>query len=200
MTGAPEFIACHACDALLREPPLTPGARARCPRCDAVLNEGRAHSTDGVIASAAATIALLITALLLPFVSLRAGGVARDAWLVDAMRAAGGDFWPLALAVGAAIAAIPLTRAAALLYVLVPIRLGAAPPAGARAAFRLAVELRPWSMVEIFIIGVVVALVKVAGLASVSLGAAFWIFVCLAGVAFYEDAALCRRSVWRMLR
>ena len=63
MTGAPEFIACHACDALLREPPLTPGARARCPRCDAVLNEGRAHSTDGVIASAAATIALLITAL-----------------------------------------------------------------------------------------------------------------------------------------
>jgi paraquat-inducible protein A len=97
------------------------------------------------------------------------------------------------------IAAIPMTRAAALIYVLLPIRLGRVPAPGARAVFRLAIELRPWSMVEIFIIGVVVALVKVAGLAVVGLGAAFWMFILLALISFYEDAALCRRTVWRLL-
>lgn len=194
------LIACHHCDALLREPARVRGAvRVRCPRCDAVLTADRAHSTDGVIAAAIATITLLGAALALPFISLRAAGLARDAGLADAVIAAGGDAWPLALAVGALIAAIPLLRAGALLWVLIPIRAGGRPAPGARAAFRLAVELRPWSMIEIFIIGVVVALVKVAGLASVDLGAAFWIFVLLAGVAFYEDAALCRRTVWRML-
>lgn len=194
-----ELIACHACDALMTEPPRQPGARMRCRRCGALLTTDREHSSDGVIAAAVATIFLLAAALALPFISLRAGGAERAAGLIDAMEAAGGEAWPLAFAVGAAIAAIPVTRAVAHLYVLAPMRLGFAPLPGARGAFRLAVELRPWSMIEIFIIGVAVALVKVAGLASVSLGAAFWIFVCLAGVAFYEDAALCRRTVWRML-
>ena len=163
-----------------------------CARCNQQL--GSFH----VIGAAIATIALLGAALALAFISLRAGGLAKDAGLIDAMEAAGGAAWPLTLAVGAAIAAIPMLRAGALLYVLTPIRFGFEPLRGARAAFRLALELRPWSMVEIFIIGVVVALVKVADLASVHLGSAFWIFVGLACVAFYEDAALCRRAVWRM--
>ncbi len=197
--GAPDLIACHECDALLREPPRQAGARTRCPRCGALLTSDRAHSTDGVIAASVATIALLGAALALPFVALHAGGVDRQAGIADAMEAAGGAFWPLAIVVGALIAAIPLARAAALLYVLAPLRLGGQPLPGAKAAFRFAVELRPWSMIEVFIIGVAVALVKISGLAAVELGSAFWIFVCLAGVAFYEDAALCRRTVWRML-
>ena len=197
--GSGALIACWACDALLNEPPVGTPGRARCPRCAAVLTSDRAHSTDGVIASAIATIALLSAALALPFITLRAGGAEKDAALFDAIRAAGEADWPLAVAVGAAIAAIPVGRALALIYALSPLRfMGRAAP-GARWAFRLAIRLRPWSMVEIFIIGVVIALVKVAGLALLDLGAAFWLFVCLAGVAFYEDAALCRRTVWRML-
>ncbi|MEL7463678.1 MAG: paraquat-inducible protein A [Pseudomonadota bacterium] len=197
--AASGLIACWSCDALLNEPPIGAGSRARCPRCDVVLTSDRAHSTDGVIASAVATIALLLAALALPFIDLRAGGAEKHATLIDAMRAAGGENWPLAFAVGAAIAAIPVVRALALLYVLAPLRLAGRAAPGAPGAFRLAIQLRPWSMVEVFIIGVVIALVKVSGLALLELGAAFWIFVCLAGVIFYEDASLCRRTVWRML-
>ena len=58
---------------------------------------------------------------------------------------------------------------------------------------------RPWSMAEIFVIGVAVALVKVSGLASVTLGPAFWSFVLLGVVALMEDAVLCRRSVWDLI-
>ncbi|MFN3261701.1 MAG: paraquat-inducible protein A [Pikeienuella sp.] len=196
-TGEP-LVACHACDALLFEPPAGV-RRARCPRCGAVLTTERAGSLDGVLAAAVSTLALLGAAVALPFVSIDAAGRHSEASVLDAAIAAGGDARALTLAVFAAIVALPATRALALIWTLAPLRLGRPPAPFAREAFRLAVELRPWSMMEIFVIGVAVALVKVAGIAHVGFGAAFWIFVALAAIAFYEDAALCRRTVWRLI-
>lgn len=194
-----QYLACHNCDALLLDVATVESARVSCPRCDSVLTSSLRHSTDGVLISSFCMIILMCAAMLLPFISLSAGGVSRNADILDAARAVSGSAWPLAIAVAAMIAAIPVARAAALIYVLLPIRLMRRPARGARAAFRFAIELRPWSMVEIFVIGVVVALVKVAGLASVGLGAAFWMFIALAMIAFYEDAVLCQRTVWRLL-
>lgn len=196
-----DLIACQTCDALLTEPPATlaRGARARCPRCGAVLAKGSGHALDGAIAAALCTVMLIAAATALPFVSLIAGSRERTATVIDAAAAAGGDAWPLAVAVGALILGVPLLRALALLYALVPLRLGRDRARGARGAFRLAVELRPWSMVEVFVIGVAVALVKIVDLAEVGLGGAFWLFAALALVAFYEDAVLAPRAIWRRL-
>lgn len=192
------LIACHSCDALLTEPPR--GAeRTRCPRCHSVLTTERRGAIDGVLASAVSTIVLLMAAIFLPFITIDVAGRHRDAAVADAIHAAGAEAWLLAIAVGAMIVALPLIRALSLLWVLTPIRLGYAPLRFAKEAFRLAIELRPWSMMEIFIIGAAVALVKIAGLALVGLGAAFWLFVALAAVTLYEDVSLCRRTVWRLL-
>lgn len=193
------LIACYACDALLHERVAAPGSRVRCPRCHAVITAERSLSIDGVLITSFATLVLLAAAMALPFISLNAGGRMQDAAVLDAAIAAGGDAWPLALAVAAMIVAIPVLRACALIYTLLPLRLGAPARRHARAAFRLAIELRPWSMMEIFVIGVAVALVKVASLAVIGLGSAFWLFVVLAALAVMEDASLCRRSVWRMI-
>lgn len=196
--SGPVLIACHICDALLSEPPA--GApRTRCPRCGAILTTERPGALDGVLAATLTTVALLGAGVFLPFVNIEAAGRRQYASVFDAVAAAGGEAWPLALAVGAMVVALPLIRALALLWVLVPLRLGRPVLPFARPAFRLAVELRPWSMVEVFLIGVIVALVKMAGLAIVGLGAAFWLFLVLTVVVFCEDAALCRRSIWRRL-
>lgn len=193
------MMACHACDALLRDVDPEPGVRARCPRCRALLVTGRAFAIDTVLACATATVVMMIAAVSLPFLTLSSLGLSRDASILDAAVAAGGSAWPLTVAVGAAIVAIPVARALALLYALAPVRISGAPIKGARAAFRLAVELRPWAMAEIFIIGVAIALVKVAGFATIGLGAAFGLFVALGFVAMFEDIALCRRTIWRIL-
>lgn len=198
-TKFPDLLACHACDALLQDVEVSVGQRSLCPRCGSVLITARTHSTAGVLASSICIAVLMVAAVMLPFISITAGGIERDAAILDAARAVGGAAWPLAVAVALMIAAIPVARALALIYVLGPISLGYGAAAHARRAFRFAIELRPWSMVEIFLIGVAVALVKVAGMATVGLGSAFWLFVVLALISFYEDAALCRRTVWRML-
>lgn len=193
------LIACPACDALLHERAAPPGCRVRCPRCHEVLTAETHLSLDGVLITSFATLVLLAAALSLPFISLSAGGRFQNAAVLDAAIAAGGDSWPLALAVGAMIALIPALRAVALIYTLLPLRFGAAAFPHARGVFRLAIELRPWSMMEIFVIGVAVALVKVADLATIGLGSAFWLFVLLAALTVIEDASLCRRTVWRMI-
>ena len=54
-------------------------------------------------------------------------------------------------------------------------------------------------MAEIFIIGVSVALVKVAGLATISLGPAFWAFVALVLVTALKDSLMCELTIWKTL-
>ncbi|MEM7507027.1 MAG: paraquat-inducible protein A [Pseudomonadota bacterium] len=195
------LTACHICDALCHDRQPGPGERIRCPRCNTVLRTGRHAAIDRLLALALAVPPLMAIGLAASFLSLSGGGAMNEASVLDAASAvATADTWPLAFAVGALIIALPALRAVALTYVLLPLRLGHAPARHARMAFRMAVDLRPWSMAEIFVIGVAVALVKVTGMASVTLGPAFWSFVLLAMVALMEDAVLCQRSIWDLLR
>lgn len=194
------LIACGTCDALWRDDAPGPGQRVRCPRCRTVLRTARPAALDRVLAFALATPPLMAIALTASFLTLSGGGARREASVTDAAAAiADADTWPLALAVGALIIALPVLRAVALAYVLLPLRLGRPAARHAARAFRLAVELRPWSMAEIFLIGVAVALVKVSGLAAITMGPAFWSFVALAALALMEDAALCEHSVWDLI-
>lgn len=200
MTSEPGLTACPVCDTLVRDRRPEPGERVRCPRCRTVLRHGRTAAIDRLLALSLAVPPLMAIGLTASFLSLDGGGAHSEASVIDAARAMGtAEIWPFAFAVGALFIALPILRAAALCYVLLPVRLGRPPARHASAAFRLALELRPWAMAEVFLIGVAVALVKVAGMASVTLGPAFWSFAALAVVALVEDAALCRRSVWDLI-
>ncbi|MBY8974778.1 paraquat-inducible protein A [Rhodobacteraceae bacterium NNCM2] len=191
------LTACPFCDALSRTRYPAPGERIRCPNCNEVLRTGKRTAIDSLLALNLTVPVLMIVGLSAPFLALSGGGAHSSASVIDAARAiATSDTWPLALVVGAMIIALPLLRATALLYVLIPIRLGRPAARHAAAAFRFAIELRPWAMAEIFVIGVAVALVKISGLASVSLGPGFWSFVLLAVVVLMEDMQLCERSIW----
>lgn len=194
------LVACPYCDALNREaePPL--GGRIRCGRCGEVLMTNRPHALDRTLAAALASVVLMAGAIFFPFLELRTFGLSRKASVLDAALAfSSGLMIPLALAVGMLIVVIPVVRAIALGYVILPLRLGRPPAPAAHEAFRLAAVLKPWSMAEVFIIGVVVALVKVAGMASVFLGPAFWAMACMVLLVVLEATSLDDWSIWRRL-
>lgn len=192
-----DICACPVCDALWRDRAPRAGERVRCRRCRAVLRTGRPEGFDRVLAIALATPVLMLVGVTASFLTLSGGGARLESSVLDAaMAVATDDTWALAVAVGALIVALPAARALALVYVLLPLRLGRPAARRAAEAFRFAIEIRPWSMAEIFVIGVAVALVKVSGLASVALGPAFWSFTALAALTLIEDAALCERSIW----
>ncbi len=195
-----ELIACPTCDMLHREIDVPVGGRLRCRRCATVLMTNRPNALDRALAGAFASVILMLAALFFPFLELSIAGIHRRASLLDAALAyQSGIVAPLSAATALFIVVLPLIRAAALAYTLLPLRLGRPPAAGANRAFRLAAHLRPWAMAEVFLIGVVVALVKIGGMASVDLGPAFWAMAALVLLVVYEATSLDEWLIWQTL-
>lgn len=194
-----DLIACPTCDMLHIAAAVPMGGRLRCRRCNTVLMTNRPGALDRALASAFASAILMLAAVFFPFLELSVAGLRRSASVLDAALVFSGLMAPLAVATALLIVVIPLARAGALAYTLLPLRFGRPPAPGAERAFRLAGRLKPWAMAEIFIIGVAVALVKVGGMASITLGPAFWALAFLVLMVVFEGASLCERSIWLTL-
>lgn len=194
------LIACPECDALYRAADVPHGSRATCARCHTVLIAPRRNAGMAIIALALSAVVLVIGALWFPFLRLELRGLWQEASLWDvATSFVGGPLVAVSLATLAAIVVLPLLRALLILYTLGPVVFDLPPARDARRAFRWAERLRPWSMAEVFAIGCAVSLVKIADLAQVSLGPAFWMFAALVVVTVAQDALVDRWSVWRSL-
>ncbi|MDK3016566.1 paraquat-inducible protein A [Pseudodonghicola flavimaris] len=197
---ADDLLACPTCDALLKAPAVAVGETARCPRCNTVIEAPRTQAMTRIIMLALSALILMVAAIFFPFLELEAAGMIRRSSLLDTVMAfSGGLTEPLTIAMAALIVVLPTIRFLGLLYVLGPMAFGWHPARHAAPVFRLVEMLRPWAMAEVFVVGVAVALVKVAGLAHISLGPAFWAFVALVIVTVLKDNFMSRVTVWKTL-
>lgn len=195
-----DMIACPKCDALHRIPKVEVGEKARCARCGTVLMAPEEGAMTRIVMLSATGMILMVAAVFFPFLELHVRGLAHQSSIFDAVLAfADGPMLPLSFAVAALIVVLPITRFLALIYVFAPMAFGWAPARGAKPVFHLAEAIRPWAMAEVFIIGVSVALVKIAGLAKITIGPAFWAFVLLVIVTVLKDSFMCRVTVWQTL-
>lgn len=195
-----DMIACPKCDALHRVAQVHPGEQAKCVRCGTVLMAPKDGAMTRIVMLSVTALILMIAAVFFPFLELSVQGLGTTSSVFDAVLAfSDGLMLPLSFAVAALIVVLPITRFIALIYVFAPMALGWAPARRAKEAYKLAETIRPWAMAEIFIIGVAVALVKVAGLAQVTLGPAFWAFVGLVIITALKDNFMCRVTVWQTL-
>lgn len=195
-----DLVACVSCDALFTLPTLPIGARARCTRCHSVIAAPKVRAMTQIVMLAATSVILMVAGVFFPFLELTAAGLTQRSSILDVVLVFfDGPFIGLAIAVAALIIVLPLSRFIALIYVLAPMAFGQRPARGAASVFGWADRMKPWSMAEIFIVGVAVALIKVADLASLSLGPAFWAFVVLVLITTVQDTTMCRLTIWKTL-
>lgn len=195
-----DLIVCPNCDAVYRLSEPASGQRAVCDRCHTVLIAPRKQAGLIIIAISVATLILIMGATFFPFLSIDAAGNKNAVSVYDsALAFLDGPLFLLALATAALILVVPLMRAMLTLYVLIPVVLDLPPARHAMQAFRFSQALRPWSMAEIFALGCAVALVKVADLATVGFGPAFWMFGGLVVLVVAQDGFMCKWSVWNSL-
>lgn len=192
-----ERTACLHCDLPVTVGELRGGERASCPRCGHLLTSRTTNGLERSLAFALAAGVLLAIANAFPFLALKASGLETVMTLpgtaVDLHRE---GYTSLAVVVLGLIVVIPALMLAILVALLTPLlRGGGAPwlvPAG-----RLLFQLNPWSMVEVFVIGVIVSLVKIGEMATVVLGISFWSYLGF-GVCFVAAlSSLDRLEVWR---
>jgi paraquat-inducible protein A len=172
---------------------------ARCVTCDAKIFVRFERSVERTLALYLAALALFMVANAFPILSMSIGGQVNASTILDSAKALSDEgMWPLALAVGLAGCFLPLLQILGMLAVLLPLQLGWRAP-WIVAGFRWVERLQPWAMMEVYLLGVIVAYVKLQDLAIVHLGVALYAFV---GTIILMAAANARfepHAVWRRL-
>lgn len=192
-----ERTACLHCDRPIEVGELGEGERAICPRCG---NRVTAYRTDGLeraLAFALAAAVLLALANAFPFLAFKAKGLESVMTLPSTAVALYGDgYAALAVLVLGLIVGIPALMLGTIVALVVPLLGGRGAPWLVPAG-RLLSVLSSWSMVDVFLIGVIVSLVKIGQMATVVLGISFWSYVGF-GLCFVATLSnLDRLELWR---
>jgi paraquat-inducible protein A len=192
-------VACHDCD-LLNQLPDEAAATLLCPRCGAVLYRHRPHSIDRALALALGALVLFVVALSFPFLAMKSGGFAQESRLLTGIRELWGqELYGLATLVLLTCVLIPLGQIAALLYLLMPLKLELPVPPHAIRVLRLVKHVAPWGMLEIFMLGILVALVKLGKMATIVPGISVFAFALLVLVMAAAISALDLPLLWERL-
>jgi paraquat-inducible protein A len=193
------YLACPDCDALYTAPRLPEGDRVVCPRCNAKLMTNRPDFVNRAAALVMAATFFFVLANAFPFMSLKADYRESDMLLAGSVTGLEQQGFPvLAAMVGMFMLGAPALLMGAMLYVLLPLTRGQRLP-GALHLCRAMHEARRWNMVEVYLLGVLVSLLKLGKLATLTLGISFWAFVGLIVCLAAAVSALDYTALWRKL-
>ena len=196
-----EAIACRDCDLLQHIPPLPPGGKARCVRCGETLATGRADPLDRPLALTVAAASALLLANTTPLMSLSAVGREASTTIIGGayeMWLQGSEITAVVVAFCAVIA--PAAHILFLLAVLLAVRHPPA-PRWVGELLRSAHFFEPWSMTEVMMLGILVALFKIAQLAEVIPGigmyaAGAFVFLLAAVMVTFDPREVWKRVEW----
>jgi len=196
-----ETVACPACDLLQHVPPLAPGAKARCLRCAEPLASRPADPLDRPLALSVAAAIVFIIANTQPLMGLEAVGRQASTTILGGayeMWVQGRELTAMVVAFCVVIA--PAGYIAFMLTVLLAVRRPPAPHWVAEL-LRWADFMKPWSMSEVMMLGILVALVKIAELATVTPGIGMYavgllVILLPAIMVNFDPAEVWRRVKW----
>ncbi len=198
MHERPDLIVCEECDAVYSKPVLREREIARCQRCGAELERDTGRQVERLLPLTVASLIMFVIANCFPIVEIELQGLTSQTTLMGAVVSLSRDGMSLvAVLVLATTILFPLVQLFVLLYLLAPGARRSDPP-GFKPLLRLLQLVRPWGMVEVFLLGVLVALVKLSNMATVLPGVALWAFAALT-ILLTVVVSFNPRYLWRTL-
>lgn len=199
IAAAGETVACPDCDLLQHIPTLPPGAKARCPRCGHVLATRPSDPIDLPLALTATAVVVLIVANTMPLMAISAVGRHASTTILGGAY----EMWMTGEQITAMIVAFCAVFAPGLyiLFMLAVLTAVRWPPAPhwVGEVLRWGLHMQPWSMYEVMLLGILVALIKIAELAMVDPGIGMYavgvLVILFPAIAVSFDP----REVWRRI-
>jgi len=190
------LIACHECDFVQQHVDLAPGATARCCRCNGFLYRNPDKSLDNVVAWSLTGLVLLVLANVFPVLDLAVGGHETNTTLISgAVALYRQEQFAVALLVVGVLIVAPTLQFLLQSYLLLPLRHDRLVP-NFVPLMRLLSKLNHWLMFDVFMLALIVAVVKLSGLADVSPGIGFWAFLALMFASISSIASYDTHGVW----
>lgn len=174
MTEPCPWIICEHCDAVYAPVSLLSGQKSLCQRCGGVLERGHGLSIQQLFALSITAMILFLFANIFPVISISLKGLSNAATLWQSVEAlAQGQISLIAAVAGLCIILAPGLQIVLLCWVLSYANVGRRAP-GFKTCMRTLEQLRPWSMLEVCLLGILVAIVKLGGMLSVHPGLGLW--------------------------
>ncbi|PCI69059.1 MAG: PqiA protein [Gammaproteobacteria bacterium] len=172
-----KILECHECALEVTIPQLREGQKAQCPRCGFIITAMHFNSIERILAFSITALIFLLASLPFDFLSFQSNGLENKFSIISSFNVLiESHYTVLAILQLFTIFIIPTTLLVLLIILLVPLRKGRYPNKG-HGLLKIIFKLMPWCMVEIFLVGALVSLVKIIGIADVQLGPSFYAFI-----------------------
>ncbi|MGF6440822.1 paraquat-inducible protein A [Paraburkholderia youngii] len=190
------LIACRECDFLQAVTRLPDGGAARCARCGAVLYKSSPATSGRALAFTLAAAVLFAIANCFPIFGFRLHETLVETTLLGAASSLYAEgMWPIAGLVIVTTLLMPALNIAAMIYLLLPLHLGRIPQRPEQA-LRVLRHVAPWAMIEVLVLAMLVALVKLQHIADVVPGVGIAAFVALMVLLAAATAAFSSPEIW----
>jgi len=190
------LVSCHSCGLVSRRPPIA--VPLSCPRCGVALHARIPRSLSRTWALLVSAMMLYVPANLLPIMQVTSFGRTRsDTILSGAEYLLQLGMWPLALIVFVASVLVPVTKIVILVYLLISVRRRSdSRPMDRLRLYRFTEFVGRWSMVDVFVVTVLVALVNLGKIAEVEAGPGALFFAAVVVLTMLAAHTFDPRLIW----
>lgn len=204
MTTASELglTSCHACRLLVRLRPERKNLRASCPRCGEALHLRKANSLGRTWALLIAAIILYVPANILPISIVTALGDSQaDTIMTGVIYFIHAGDWPIAIVIFTASIFVPILKLIVIAYLLLSIQFKSQwRPRERTRLYRIIEGVGRWSMVDIYVITIMAALVHVGAIADFSIGPAAVYFASVVVLTIFAAMSFDPRLIWDAMK
>ncbi|WP_070887683.1 paraquat-inducible protein A [Pseudomonas sp. D1-3] len=194
-----ELVACHECDLLMRRPEIADGERVECPRCGYELYSHRPQVIRRSLALVLAALLLYIPANFQPIMQMTMlGQTSHDTVWSGVLGLYDAGMQSIAVVVFLCSMAVPLLKLLCQLLVLLSICSKVGRGYGL-LLYRIYHHMREWGMLEVYLIGILVSIVKLADIAELSIGFGLFCFIALLLVQVWLEVTMSPHQIWEAL-
>jgi paraquat-inducible protein A len=196
--GGRALLSCHNCDQLVPMAPLPARASAHCPRCGAALHRRKPNSIARTWALVLTAAILYIPANVLPVMTVIYFGRGEpDTILSGVKQLVGAGMWPVALLVFFASITVPVLKLIGLTFLLITVQRRSRWRLRDRGLmYRIIEQVGRWSMVDIFMISILVALVNLGAIATIEPGVGAICFAAVVIITMFASMSFDPRLIW----
>jgi paraquat-inducible protein A len=192
------LVSCHSCHLLCRSKEATGKDQAFCPRCAAPLHQRKPNSVARTWALVLTAFILYIPANVLPVMTVVSFGKQQsDTIMSGVIYFVVSGSWYLALIIFTASIVVPLMKLFILSFLLISIhRRSRWRPQDRTRLYRLTEAVGRWSMVDIYVVTIMVALVHLGSLATIEAGPGAIAFAAVVIVTMFAAISFDPRLIW----
>jgi paraquat-inducible protein A len=192
------LIACRSCHLLSRPPSVEGPVQIVCPRCGAPLHQRKPNSLARTWALVLAAYVLYIPANLFPITKVTSLGMTQlDTIMSGVIYFVQTGMWPIALVIFVASILVPLLKLLILTYLLISVQRGSTWRRAERTRlYRITEAVGRWSMLDVYVVSILVALVALGSFASIEAGVGAVFFASVVVTTMFAAMSFDPRLIW----